>query len=586
MSASATAATVRPSRPEKNAAKAGSATISAATRNAKHGDRLAEPDRAAIARRENERVEHPLLALGDERARQPEQRREDERRPEQAERRLVARAARQREVEDRQRRDHEEEHRRQRLLRAQLEQQVLARERADVGEVGHANPSRCGRALLDALRLVRRDDPRPRLVERRVEQRGAVGVERVVRLVEQQQRRVVQQHAAEAESLLHAARERRDALVAHAPTARSARAASRPARRAPGSGRAGRTASGSRAASARDRRAARARGSRSARARGIVRSPAVGAAAPPGRAAASSCPSRSRPVTSRKPPASSSTSTPGEHAPLAVALREPACADHAPEHLGRRAVEAVRLAGGGERVGDLLHLADPAPALRAAERLGALPSALRARAATRATQRPTPRRLRSAGRRREIASSIAAVPFDQAAYVIFTAEASETIRASTIAAGEQRGDGAALRRPRGRAGRRRLAPAARRRCRRRRSAACSAPTSPARVRRDRVRVDVDPGEAGARSRATSSAACGGQMERISSASAASASTEPASRNAAARSRVAALRPSDAQITSCPPATRAAPIAEPISPGCSRPTITGRPRARRRRTRRR
>src|SRR6185312_9807166 len=46
------------------------------------------------------------------------------------------------EVEDDERRDDEEEHRGDRVARPQLEQQVLARERTDVGEVGHASPSR------------------------------------------------------------------------------------------------------------------------------------------------------------------------------------------------------------------------------------------------------------------------------------------------------------------------------------------------------------------------------------------------------------------------------------------------------------
>ena len=72
---------------------------------------------------------------------------------------------------------------------------------------------------LDAARLVRRDDERARLLEHAVEQLGALRVERVVRLVEQQQLRLVQEHAAKTETLLHAARERRDARVADVPEA-------------------------------------------------------------------------------------------------------------------------------------------------------------------------------------------------------------------------------------------------------------------------------------------------------------------------------------------------------------------------------
>ena len=84
MSASATPAIVAPPIPEKKSAKAGSATSSAATRKASMAIDFAEPDRAAVARREQEPVDQPLLPLGDERARQAEERREDDRDPEQA----------------------------------------------------------------------------------------------------------------------------------------------------------------------------------------------------------------------------------------------------------------------------------------------------------------------------------------------------------------------------------------------------------------------------------------------------------------------------------------------------------------------
>ena len=93
---------------------------------------FAEPDRAAVDRREHEPVEHALLALGHERAREPEQRGEEDRDPEQPDRLALRPAPGQREVEDDERREDEQQHRRQRLARAQLEQQVLARERGDV----------------------------------------------------------------------------------------------------------------------------------------------------------------------------------------------------------------------------------------------------------------------------------------------------------------------------------------------------------------------------------------------------------------------------------------------------------------------
>ena len=127
-SASATAAIVLPSTPEKKRGERRQRHDLGRDEEGEHRERLAEPDRTAVAGSEHERVEHPLLALGDERAGQPQQRREDERSPEQPERGGMARSVRQGEVEDRQRGDHEEQHRRQRLLRAQLQQQILARQ--------------------------------------------------------------------------------------------------------------------------------------------------------------------------------------------------------------------------------------------------------------------------------------------------------------------------------------------------------------------------------------------------------------------------------------------------------------------------
>ena len=61
--------------------------------------------------------------------------------------------------------------------------------------------------------------PPGELVELTVEQRRAVLVERGVRLVEDEQRRVVEERTAEREPLRHPARERRDALGARVPEA-------------------------------------------------------------------------------------------------------------------------------------------------------------------------------------------------------------------------------------------------------------------------------------------------------------------------------------------------------------------------------
>src|SRR5262249_56233713 len=76
-----------------------------------------------------------------------------------------------------------------------------------------------GCETLDAFRLMRRDDARSWLGEDLVEEHAAGCIERVVRLVEEQERGLVQQHTAEAEPLLHPAREGGDALVAYVPEA-------------------------------------------------------------------------------------------------------------------------------------------------------------------------------------------------------------------------------------------------------------------------------------------------------------------------------------------------------------------------------
>src|SRR3954470_24750353 len=74
--------------------------------------------------------------------------------------------------------------------------------------------------------------------------------------------------------------------------------------------------------------------------------------------------------------------------------------------------------------------------------------------------------------------------------------------------------------------------------------------------------------------AISSAACGGQTERITSLRRTSSSTEPTSSNPAssARPRVSAPRPADAHTTRWPWPRRTVPTAAPISPGCRRPIV--------------
>ena len=74
--------------------------------------------------------------------------------------------------------------------------------------------------------------------------------------------------------------------------------------------------------------------------------------------------------------------------------------------------------------------------------------------------------------------------------------------------------------------------------------------------------------------ATSTAACGGQTERITSLARTTDPTEPASSSPAAlaRLRVAALRPSPAHSTRAPVDRTAAPTMLPISPGFRSPIV--------------
>ena len=125
-----------------------------------------------------------------------------------------------REVEDDERREDEQEHRRQRVPAAQLDTQILPRERGHVGEVRHASASLPVCERLESGWIVGRDDecaPADEPRELPVEQRRAGLVERRVRLVEDEELRVVEQRPAERQPLRHPARVRRDALVAGLP---------------------------------------------------------------------------------------------------------------------------------------------------------------------------------------------------------------------------------------------------------------------------------------------------------------------------------------------------------------------------------
>ena len=121
--------------------------------------------------------------------------------------------------------------------------------------------------------------------------------------------RLVEQHAAEPEPLAHPTGERRDALVAHLPEPEALEQHPDPLAPLGDAVEPARRGGGSRAASARGRRAARGRGSRSTPARAAATSPAVGASSPASTRRSVVLPEPFGPVTSRNPPASSSTST-------------------------------------------------------------------------------------------------------------------------------------------------------------------------------------------------------------------------------------------------------------------------------------
>ena len=175
-----------------------------------------------------------------------------------------------REVEDDEDRDDEEQHRRQRVARAQLEQQILARERAHVGGVVHASASVAVASGCDARGIVGGDEKRALVhAARRAARREARRLARRARCTARRARGAPDRAGARgrvrAAASCRASTTRRDRGAR--PRARSARAACRCARAARRRDRGGRRDRGSRAPRARGRRAARDRGSRSRRAR-------------------------------------------------------------------------------------------------------------------------------------------------------------------------------------------------------------------------------------------------------------------------------------------------------------------------------
>ena len=181
---------------------------------------LPEPDRAAVARREHEPVEHPLLPLGHERAGQREQRGEERPRSRggRARRgrtsRPAARSGRRR--ASRRRRGASPAPCRASAARA-AGSSARARRRRRSSVTAPAPRSRA-RAIRSGS-WVETTSVRSPASSRELASstRGALGVERRVRLVEEQQARVVEERPAEREPLRHPARERRDPLVPRVP---------------------------------------------------------------------------------------------------------------------------------------------------------------------------------------------------------------------------------------------------------------------------------------------------------------------------------------------------------------------------------
>ena len=223
------------------------------------------------------------------------------------------------------------------------------------------------------------------------------------------------------------------------PRDRSARAASRSARPARGSGRDGRRASGSRAASARGRRAARGRGSRSCAAAAARACPPSAAARPASTRSSVVLPDPFGPVTSRKPPSGSVEVEPRQDARVAEPLREAARRE------SRRNTSAAARwnPSGWPAASNVSAISSISPTQRQPFFAAARSARGRRFASSGWRRAPNHPRRRSGAPTSRIASSIAAVPFDHAAYAILTAEAFGTTRASSGRAGEQFGHGAA-----------------------------------------------------------------------------------------------------------------------------------------------
>ena len=222
----------------------------------------------------------------------------------------LVRAGRQREVEDDERREDEEHHRRQRVARAQLEPQILARERGDVGEVASRERQRERVASGSTpLGLVGREQDRAPCRRARRAARSSSSAPSASSAVNGSSRTSSSgscRSARQSASRCVIPREYdADALGARVPEPEALEQHPDPLAPLRARGRAGRRGRGSRARSGRGRGAARGRGSRARRAPASTVELATASARRARRRGRSSVvlPEPFGPVTTRKPPA-------------------------------------------------------------------------------------------------------------------------------------------------------------------------------------------------------------------------------------------------------------------------------------------
>ena len=416
--------------------------------------------------------------------------------------------------------------------------------------------TRCG--------VVRRDDERPRLVEHRVEQLRAL--RRRARCTARRARAAPGRAAARGRARAAAASRARTSRRGRGgpPRARTARAASRRARPLvdPVEPREQRQVLERRQLAVDVR--ARGRGSRSAARGGSSTRPRVGAAQPGEDAQQRRLAGAVRPGDEQEAAVGRGRRRHRE----ARACRRSASRGRARAITSGSTSAAARGSpsgwpGSGERVGDLLHLADPAPALRRGRALRARKPLERAPGAG-ALRRARPRR-RWRARPRGSRAAAPSCPSTTRRTPSSAPRHSGRRASSTIEPANSAATVAGAARPRGTDASSRARVGGRRRCRRRRTAAAAPPPLPRALRRDRVRVDVDPVEAAHGARDVERRVR--RADREDQLGLADERRRPCRRrgSAAARAAVASLRPSEAQITSWPSPRARRPPPSPSHP---------------------